>query len=170
MLLKGAERLRGLIADMNASEIADHVQFSYKDTEIRTETDYERASRLIPEVHKPWLDSWRQAALDALEEIERETVEKYVKGPLDADGVMWHSGDMSDSNWGVIEGIAYENGVWIISGHDTSAPWVRADSLHHAPTIEGVLTEFLDAYQRYEGDGYDVVAKYAAKLQLREGA
>ena len=46
----------------------------------------------------------------------------WVRGPLDADGKMWRSGDMSDSNWGVIEGIAYEDGRWLVSGHDTSAP------------------------------------------------
>ena len=64
----------------------------------------------------------------------------WVRGPLDADGKMWRRGDMSDSNWGVIEGIAYEDGRWFVSGHDTSAPWIPADSIrhYHEPTVEDI--------------------------------
>ena len=70
----------------------------------------------------------------------------WVRGPLDADGKMWRSGDMSDSNWGVIEGIAYEDGRWLVSGHDTSAPWIPADSIrhHHEPTVEKERPDSLD--------------------------
>ena len=70
----------------------------------------------------------------------------WVRGPLDADGKMWRSGDMSDSNWGVIEGIAYEDGRWLVSGHDTSAPWIPADSIrhHHEPTVEEERPDSLD--------------------------
>ncbi len=99
----------------------------------------------------------------------------WVRGPLDADGKMWRSGDMSDSNWGVIEGIAYEDGRWLVSGHDTSAPWVPADSIshYHAPTVEDVLREFAgtlaSADNNWGSDVNDAIAKYAAKLSLAEG-
>ena len=85
-------------------------------------------------------DDWLAQHEDAMAE------HGWVRGPLDADGEMWRRGDMSDSNWGVIEGIAYENGRWFISGHDMSAPWVPADSIrhHHAPTVEDVLREFAE--------------------------
>lgn len=99
----------------------------------------------------------------------------WVRGPLDADGEMWHSGDMSDSNWGVIEGIAFENGRWFISGHDTSAPWIPADSIrhHHAPTVEDVLTEFAEKITDSQIPGVhptyeEAIAEYAQRLQLRE--
>ena len=100
----------------------------------------------------------------------------WVRGPLDADGEMWRRGDMSDSNWGVIEGIAYENGRWLISGHDMSAPWVPADSIrhYHAPTVEDVLREFAERVcnsgHQWGLDASDTIAEYAAKLQLREDA
>ena len=95
----------------------------------------------------------------------------WVRGPLDADGEMWHSGDMSDSNWGVIEGIAYEDGRWLVSGHDTSAPWIPADSIrhYHAPTVEDVLREFALACEDAGNAGPEVeriAAEYAAKLRL----
>jgi hypothetical protein len=92
-----------------------------------------------------------------------------VTGPLDANGELWHSGDMSDSNWGVIEGIAFEDGRWFISGHDTSAPWVPADSIrhYHAPTVEDVLREFAYGLGVPVADSY--VAATAAKLRLAEG-
>ena len=99
----------------------------------------------------------------------------WVRGPLDADGKMWRSGDMSDSNWGVIEGIAYEDGRWLVSGHDTSAPWIPADSIrhHHAPTVEDVLREFAANIADVLGgddfkldDNDELYAEYAAKLRL----
>lgn len=95
-----------------------------------------------------------------------------VTGPLDADGKLWHSGDMSDSNWGVIEGIAFENGRWLVSGHDTSAPWIPADSIrhHHEPTVEDVLEEFADRVcnsgHQWGLDAADTIAEFAAKLRL----
>lgn len=95
----------------------------------------------------------------------------WVRGPLDADGVMWRSGDMSDSNWGVIEGIAYENGTWLISGHDMSAPWIPADSVrhYHAPTVEDVLDEFVMRWmETHHDDLPSLKSEYAAKLRLAE--
>ena len=103
-----------------------------------------------------------------------EWIEKrgLVTGPLDANGELWHSGDMSDSNWGVIEGIAYENGRWLISGHDMSAPWIPANSIGHyqPPTVEDVLCELLDKVDDDRAGQAEIIAEYAAKLQLREGA
>ena len=125
-------------------------------------------------------DDWCAQHEDAMAE------HGWVRGPLDADGEMWHCGDMSDSNWGVIEGIAYENGRWLVSGHDTSAPWVPADSIrhYHTPTVEDVLRdmhmkldevtalyvgEAIDSDER-DSDEARILAEYAAKLQLRDDA
>lgn len=101
----------------------------------------------------------------------------WVRGPLDADGVMWHEGDMSDSMWGEIELIMRDvDGYWYIKGHDTSAPWVRADSMrhYHEQTVEDVLEEMCNALNDVRmplGSGMiseEIIAKYAAKLQLKE--
>lgn len=112
-------------------------------------------------------DDWLGQHEDAMAE------HGWVRGPLDADGEMWHCGDMSDSNWGVIEGIAYENGRWLISGHDTSAPWIPADSIrhHHAPTVEDVLYESLKHFGAVEERTPEVeewLHEQARRLQLRE--
>lgn len=114
-------------------------------------------------------DDWLGQHEDAMAE------HGWVRGPLDADGKMWRSGDMSDSNWGVIEGIAYEDGRWLVSGHDTSAPWVPADSIrhYHAPTVEDVLREFADIVRKERVElatiSESTIAEFAAKLRLAEG-
>jgi len=120
-------------------------------------------------------DDWLAQHEDAMAE------HGWVRGPLDADDKMWRRGDMSDSNWGVIEGIAYEDGRWFVSGHDTGAPWVPADSIrhYHEPTVEDVLLEACKAYHGLMVESMsdavhdmpapsEVIAKYAAKLQLKE--
>lgn len=100
-----------------------------------------------------WLRGYMECHAELMEgdEVIAADLEEagWVRGPVDADGEMWHSGDMSDSNWGVIEGIAYEDGRWLVSGHDISAPWIPADSIRHyhlrhyrPPTVEDVLREF----------------------------
>lgn len=93
-----------------------------------------------------------------------------VTGPLDANGELWHRGDMSDSPWGEIESIAFDGYRWQVSGHDTSAPWIPADSIghYHAPTVEDVLREFGDWYTFTRGgcDEDAIIAEYAAKFRL----
>jgi hypothetical protein len=54
-------------------------------------------------------------------------------GPRDANGIIWVRGDMSDSEWGVIERTYFDGEQWMVCGHDISAPWVPADSIRHAP-------------------------------------
>jgi len=102
-----------------------------------------------------------------------------VTGPLDADGELWHRGDMSDTNWGVIEGISFSNGEWWICGHDVTAPWITASSArhYHEPTVEDVLREFTDAILKWAGKSgtvaetgtwSDVASEYVERLKLRE--
>lgn len=121
-----------------------------------------------------WLNGYgvyRAQLMEGNEDIESD-LEKagLVKGPLDADGEIWHSFDMSDSNWGVIEGIAYDNGTWYIKGHDTSAPWIRADSVrhYHKTIVEDVLREMAVDWD-CAADGEDkesVLREYASKFRL----
>jgi hypothetical protein len=172
MLLKNVRRLRGLIADMSVGEIADHVQFSYEDTEIRTETDYERASRLIPEVHKPWLDSWRQAALDALDAIVHDVAKDYILRPKDADGKVIDHGHKT--TYGEVDYIRHSSRGWeVVISEGPCAGIYSPYFCHHAePTVEDVLDEFASAYDRIGGEDdehqkyLNLVSEYAKKLRL----
>jgi hypothetical protein len=161
MLLKSVEKLSRLIADMSVGEIADHVQFSYKDTEIRTETDYERASRLIPEVHKPWLDSWRRAAFDALNDIVLEVSDGFVRMPVDMNGIPIRMGDRVAEpeyapNGGTVIGMKLYEGWdhWLIN----CGAWVDSRNCHHAEpdTWERIIADALN-----QGDAQDPAALVA---------
>ena len=108
-----------------------------------------------------------------------EWIEKrgLITGPLDHDGELWHKGDMSASPWGEIESIVFDGQCWQVCGHDTSAPWLPADSLlhYHAPTVEDVLREFASECLTYatcvdDHEVADAIELYAAKLQLRGDA
>ena len=57
----------------------------------------------------------------------------YAMGPRDANGIIWLRGDMSDSEWGVIERTNFDGEQWMVCGHDISAPWIPADSIRHVP-------------------------------------
>lgn len=73
--------------------------------------------------------------IDLLTDDESYEDDAYTMGPRDADGIFWFRGDMSDSPWGVIEGVVYDctRREWLVRGHDISAPWVPAGSIRHAP-------------------------------------
>ena len=161
--------------------IIDRIDAEHEITELQKESyllDLKAANIAVGEAYKRGYDEGFASADDWLAQHEDAMAEHgWVKGPLDADGEMWRSGDMSDSNWGVIEGIAYENGRWFITGHDMSAPWVPADSIrhYHAPTVEDVLRQVIACANNgmhVHGalDTEQIVAEYAAKLQLREDA
>ena len=142
---------------MGLERIADRI-----DAEHEAKVSYWQSAS-----YKDGFDEGFASADDWLAQHEDAMAEHgWVRGPLDADGKMWRSGDMSDSNWGVIEGIAYEDGRWLISGHDTSAPWVPADSIrhYHEPTVEDVLREFAYGLGVPVADSY--IAASAAKLRL----
>ena len=67
----------------------------------------------------------------------------WVRGPLDADGKMWRRGDMSDSNWGVIEGIAY--------------------------VLQKLLGQAVGYSDAHTTVALNAIAEFAAKLRLAEG-
>ena len=93
----------------------------------------------------------------------------YTPLPVDADGVPWHINDEFE----VDEGIAHVNGIgdnrlFYIDGDGMQ--WTRADNKchHHAPTVEDVLREFVDAWAEWK-DGaamMNPVETFAAKLRL----
>jgi hypothetical protein len=122
----------------------------------------------IDEAHERALEEQRESLATDTRYMAKHG---WVRGPLDADGKLWHSGDMSDSIWGAIEGIAYEDGRWYVCGHDTSAPWIPADSIRHAhePTVKDVLRELLHelgaTWQEHYDNEDSVVTEYAEKVR-----
>jgi len=102
--------------------------------------------------------------IDLLTDDESYEDDAYTMGPRDADGIFWSRGDMSDSPWGVIEGVVYDctRREWLVRGHDISAPWVPAGSIRHAPTRtatqrESDLIELLkDAAKDYQHEQSEV--------------
>lgn len=71
--------------------------------------------------------------IDLLTDEPQYDNDAFAKGPRDADGLMWFRGDMSDSEWGVIECTSFDGEQWMVCGHDISAPWIPADSIRHVP-------------------------------------
>jgi hypothetical protein len=71
--------------------------------------------------------------IDLLTDEPQYEGDAYAMGPRDANGIIWIRGDMSDSEWGVIEQTYFDGEQWLVCGHDISAPWIPADSIRHVP-------------------------------------
>lgn len=71
--------------------------------------------------------------IDLLTDEPQYEGDAYAMGPRDANGIIWIRGDMSDSEWGVIERTNFDGEQWMVCGHDISAPWIPADSIRHVP-------------------------------------
>ena len=108
--------------------------------------------------HKAELDSIANA-------IEAELAERYIARPLDADGVPWHLGDVTE-NGNTIYGMGLNKGGWYFMGTVNDIdPTIHR---HHPPTVEDVLKDFIDAWAEWK-DGaamMNPVETFAAKLRL----
>ena len=111
-----------------------------------------------------------KAAVDKREDVTLFGVD-YTALPLDADGVPIHVGDVLDGYGKTIEVVEmrYGRSGWVLISRDGNA---YADTFafthHHAPTVEDVLREMLDAWGELPSNATNeaIVAEYAAKLQL----
>ncbi len=156
-MIESIEKLRELAADMNSTEIIDHLDVVGKFM-----------------LHADWLDSWHKAFDAACDEIEREIAERYIELPVDADGVPIRLGDLVTHPF--LEGsrevrsLTKEQGspYWCL-GVDEGE--VTAHTCRHVKprTIEDVLEDFaaddmMEALERaslFE----ESIAKYAAELR-----
>ena len=127
----------------------------------RIDAEHESAMYNMRREHDEWV-----ASRDA----------KWVKLPLDANGVPIHVGDvLTDGEYTFVVGelATFGDGSWSIRNEDGDA-WKACDvTHHHKPTVEDVLQEFFEEV----GDGLHtleavdtqvIIAKYAAKLRLAE--
>ena len=108
-----------------------------------------------------------------IDNIEREVADM-VPLPVDADGVPIHVGDVLDGYGKTIEVVElrYGRSGWVLISRDGNGyADCAAFSHHHAPTVEDVLREFVDEFNRDDtelSDG-EIIERFAAKLQLKEG-
>ena len=91
----------------------------------------------------------------------------YTALPVDADGIPWHVGDMTE-NGNVVNGMTIDFHGWHFTG--TRNDIDPAIHRHYVPkpTVEDVLREFVARTQMLGcvEDEYALVAEYAAKLRL----
>ena len=109
---------------------------------------------------------------EAGEDIVRDVRREWVRLPLDADGEPVHIGDVMAWGWpagGTFEVIGIGDGVLFYD--DGAGEWTCANCYHHAPTVEDVLREFVDALDIDRCEDFNAtIADFAAKLQLRGDA
>lgn len=162
-MMKSIEKLRELAADINSTEILDHMEVSGKFL-----------------FHTDWLHSWHDAFDAGCDEIEREVADRYMLLPVDADGVPIHCGERMRLDNG------HEGDVWLIGVFDimmsdhTCFDWAK--SRHVKPrTLEDVLAEYrLEADRLFcdpsiggedRADALESLdAKYAAEIRKLMGA
>lgn len=113
--------------------------------------------------------------------IDETLEEGYIELPKDHDGKYIHIRDWMESPEGVVDvvtGIDYDVNL---SGRYTvlrGKEWISLPAYfsrhYHEPAVEDVLDEFASAYDRIGGEDeehqkyLDLIAEYAAKLQLKE--
>lgn len=101
----------------------------------------------------------------------------WIRLPVDADGMPVHIGDVMEWPDGkAFEVIGFGDGVLFYTEDEESADWTGASTKrHHAPTVEDVLRQVIacannGTHVHGALDTEQIVAEYAAKLQLREDA
>jgi len=163
--VKALEELREIAADINASEIVDHM-------------------KLYPSCvfDGAWLDAWHDEFYRAVDRLESEIAERYMELPVDADGVPIRVGDeLETSEHGKrftctgysYQTEGYEKPHWSIAyrydDYDGTTEFVSLRSCRHVKprTIEDVLREFTEKYQYcISDDGRAIaLAKYADELR-----
>ena len=104
------------------------------------------------------------------DEQQRFIDEHYQLLPVDADGVPIHVGDVMEwcdsGETLTVEGIGRDVLFYIDGGN---AEWTAARNKRHrhAPTVEDVLREFVDALDIDRCEDFNAtIAEYAAKLRL----
>lgn len=174
--IKALEKLREIAADINASEIVDHM-------------------KLYPSCvfDGAWLDAWHDEFYRVIDMLELEIAERFVELPVDADGVPIHAGDMIEFGEKG-ERLEATHVGWTEHGDPTIAyrrpngtldcSCIGAECRHVKPrTVEDVLRECAERYASaadvefgstsemfamYEKEIYDITRKnpsgYGMKL------
>lgn len=136
--MESIDKLRELAADINSTEIIDHLDVVGKFM-FRSE----------------WLDSWHKAFDAACDRIEAEIAERYMELPTDADGKPIHIGDgirisvnkTVAAEFVRCDAVAFEHGDGLV--------WKLSENVLNAQnlTVEDILCELVEAvrYEQVEG-------------------
>lgn len=154
---------------------------NYKDSNIVKfrEEEFERLCDNIDAIHAG-LERDYATACRVNEHQDKEYIDlakrydKTITLPLDADGVPIRIGDVmewpdGDDEPFEVVGIG-ENGT-LFYMYDDSCEWTNAkNKVHHAPTVEEVLREMLDAWGELPSNATNeaIIAEYADKLKLAD--
>ena len=153
--IKSIEKLRELAADINSTEIIDHL---------------DEIGKFV--IHSEWLDSWHKAFNRELGNLEREISERYMPLPVDADGVPIQVGDELYNGEVIAFGGLAEGGVVFVhrgfmNGNYILEAFASNVTRHVKPrTIEDVLRELLrDTAHYFPSDCEDDIARAADEIR-----
>lgn len=159
-MMESLDKLRELAADINSTEIIDHLDVVGKFM-FRSE----------------WLDSWHKAFDAACDRIEAEIAERYMELPTDADGVPIHVGDLIEYGF---KGERLEvTHIGLTKHGDPTIAYRRpngtldsscigSECRHVKPrTIEDVLRDCCNEWNEHCGNDWEqsVYAKYADEIR-----
>lgn len=129
--VKALEELREIAADMNASEIVDHM-------------------KLYPSCvfDGAWLDAWHDEFYCAIDRLESEIAERFIESPVGDDGEALEIGDELEC---LGKRVLLNSLIW--DGKDrfatetvVSSAWYEACNCRHVKSLEDVLRECAEAY------------------------
>ena len=130
--MESIEKLRELTADINSTEIINHIDVVGKFM-----------------FHSEWLESWHKTFGATCDEIKHEIAERYMELPADADGVPIHVGDKMQYHGdkpftvcAVAPGVIHEWTESRIGERVETYHYTPAQCKHYKPrTIEDVLQD-----------------------------
>lgn len=102
---------------------------------------------------------------------------EYIRLPVDADGEYIHMDDVMESRTGFdlfpqfeVRAMRYDGDGWEVIDRLGDRYEPLGLRHYHAPTVEDVLREMLDAWGELPSNATNeaIIAEYAAKLQLKE--
>lgn len=151
--IKALDKLRELVADINAKEIVDHMQ-------------------LYPSAvfDCMWLDSWHSEFNRLVESLEAEIAANYLELPVDADGVPIHVGDiceMSEVQFKVralnIDGYCW----WAVDG--TGEFYIAELCRNVKPrTVDDVMSEYAELSASQDVKKYHEVSDELREIQREQ--
>ena len=149
--IKALDKLRELAADINSTEIIDHLDVIGKFM-----------------FHPEWLESWHEAFDAACYEIKREIAERYMELPVDADGVPIRLEDVvavQDEQPFEVRAFQYDALGWFAIER-LGSQW-NVNQLHHVNqrTIEDAISDALRDYAITDMSRDEVIAKYAEEIR-----
>ena len=132
-----------------------------------------KALEELRELSEVRMDGWlRMDTRKIADEIEAEVAERFIKLPVDADGMMLEIGDKLEyrDETMTLCGLIWDGADWYATNVYESTSWKPVRRCHHAKprTLEDVLTDlaYLDPVHRYPDESFEsIIAKRAHEIR-----